>query len=77
MPRSKHENRRIVKAQLSRILELWTQRGKTSLAVQGLRLHAPNSEGWVSNPGQGTRSHMPQLKTPQATVKVEDPVCCH
>ena len=77
MPRSKHENRCIVKAQLSRISEPWTQRGKTSLAVQWLRLHAPNSEGWVSIPGRGTRSHALQLKIPQATMKVKDLVCCH
>ncbi|TEA41389.1 hypothetical protein DBR06_SOUSAS7910066, partial [Sousa chinensis] len=38
-----------------------------SLMVQWLRLHAPNSEGPGSIPGQRTRSHMPQLRacTPQ------------
>ena len=34
----------------------------TSLAVQWLRLHAPNAGGLVSIPGQGNRSHMPQLR---------------
>ena len=33
----------------------------TSLVVQWLRLGAPNSGGLGSIPGQGTRSHMPQL----------------
>ena len=34
----------------------------TSLAVQWLRLHAPNAGGLGSIFGQGTRSHMPQLR---------------
>ena len=34
----------------------------TSLLVQWLRLHTPNVEGPGSIPGQGTRSHMPQLR---------------
>ena len=34
----------------------------TSLMVQWLRLHAPNAGGLVSIPGQGNRSHMPQLR---------------
>ena len=32
-----------------------------SLVVQWLRLRAPNGGGAGSIPGQGTRSHMPQL----------------
>ena len=36
----------------------------TSMAVQGLRLHAPNEGGPSSIPGQETRSHMLQLKDP-------------
>ena len=28
-----------------------------------------------SIPGQGTRSHMPQLKIPHAVMKIEDPAC--
>ena len=41
--------------------------GATSLVVQWLRLHAPNAESLGSIPGQGTRSHMLQLRvyTPQ------------
>ena len=35
----------------------------TSLAVQWLRLHAPNAGGWGSITGQGTRSRMPQLRS--------------
>ncbi|TEA37056.1 hypothetical protein DBR06_SOUSAS210217, partial [Sousa chinensis] len=45
-----------------------------------LRLHNPNAGGPSSIPGQGTRSHMlqlrvhiPQLKIPHATPK--DPTC--
>ena len=35
---------------------------ETFLLVQRLRLHALNSEGLGSVPGQRTRSHMPQLR---------------
>ena len=34
----------------------------TSLVVQWLRLHSPSAGGPGSIPGQGTRSHMPQLR---------------
>ena len=34
----------------------------TSLVVQWLRLQAPNAGGLGLIPGQGTRSHMPQLR---------------
>ena len=34
----------------------------TSLVVPWLTLHAPNARGPGSIPGQGTRSHMPQLR---------------
>jgi len=37
-----------------------TYRG-TSLVVQWLRLRSPIAGGMGSIPGQGTRSHMPQL----------------
>ncbi|TEA09823.1 hypothetical protein DBR06_SOUSAS29710008, partial [Sousa chinensis] len=40
-----------------------------SLVVQWLRLHAPNAGGLGSIPGQGTRSHMQQLKILRATTK--------
>ena len=61
----------------------------TSLVVQWLRLHVPNTGDPGSIPCQGTRPHMPQLrvckpqvKTPQlkipyATTKTEDPTCCN
>ena len=35
---------------------------ETSLVVQWLRLHAPNAGDPGLIPGQGTRSHMPQLR---------------
>ena len=35
---------------------------ETFLVVQGLTLHAPNAGAPGLIPGQGTRSHMPQLK---------------
>ena len=34
----------------------------TSLVVQWLSLHTPNAGGRGSIPGQGTRSHIPQLR---------------
>ena len=44
------------------------QRG-TSLVVEWLRLHAPNSGSPGSIPGQGTKPRMPQLKAWHATTK--------
>ena len=41
----------------------------TSLVVQWLRLHASNAGGPGLIPGQGTRSHMLQLKIPHAATK--------
>ena len=41
----------------------------TSLVVQWLRLHTPNAGGPGSIPGQGTRSHMQQLKILYAATK--------
>ncbi|TEA30634.1 hypothetical protein DBR06_SOUSAS4110079, partial [Sousa chinensis] len=41
-----------------------------SLVVQWLRLCSPNAGGPGSIPGQGTRSHMPQLKIPHAVMKI-------
>jgi len=41
----------------------------TSLVVQCLRLHAPNARGPGSILGQGTRSHMPQLRPSTAENK--------
>ena len=40
-----------------------------SLVVQWLRLCAASTGGPGSIPGQGTRSHMPQLKIPHAATK--------
>ncbi|TEA15331.1 hypothetical protein DBR06_SOUSAS5010030, partial [Sousa chinensis] len=44
-----------------------------SLVIQRLGLPAPNSGGPGLIAGQGTRSHMPQLRSPHATTK--DPAC--
>ena len=41
----------------------------TSLMVQFLRLHTPKTEGPGLIPGQGTRSHMLQLKFSNATTE--------
>lgn len=38
-------------------------KNETSLVVQWLRLTAPNAGGQDSIPGQGTRSHMPQVES--------------
>ena len=47
----------------------------TSLVVQRLRFCSPNAGAPGSNLGQGTRSHMSQLKILYAKMKTEDPVC--
>ena len=56
----------------------------TSMVVQWLRLCAPDAGGPGLISGQGTRSHMPQLrvrrpqlKIPPATTKIKDPKCCN
>ena len=49
-------------------LKLSTNKKNTSwasLVVQWLRLRVPNAGGLGSIPGQGTRSHMPQLTLKQ------------
>ena len=38
--------------------------------VQWLRLHAPHAGGLGSIPGQGTRSHMPQLRVHTQQLKI-------
>ena len=42
----------------------------TSLVVQWLRLHAPNTGGLGSIPSQGTRSYMLQLKILYAAMNI-------
>ena len=37
-------------------------------------LHSQNWRAWF-DPGQGTRSHMAQLRV--CMVKLKDPVCCN
>ena len=51
-------------------------RNGTSLVVQWLRLCIPNAGGLGSIPGQGTRSHMPQLKV-CILQQSKDPACCN
>ena len=43
---------------------------RTSLVVQGLRLHVPNAgdTGWIT--GQGTRSHIPQLRVHRLQLRL-------
>ena len=48
---------------------------KTSLVVQWLRRHAPRVKGLGSSPGQGICIPHAATKIPQATMKLEDPVC--
>ena len=48
---------------------LWTFSLGTSLVVQGLRLHAPNTGSLGSILGQGTRSHMPQPRVHMPQLK--------
>ena len=50
----------------------------TSLVAQGLRLHSPNAGSLGLIPGQGTRSHLLQLRArmlrlmiPRATAKTQ------
>ena len=45
-----------------------TTRGRDFLVVQWLRFHTPNAGCSGSTPSQGTRSHMPQLKTPCSQI---------
>ena len=47
----------------------------TSLVVQWLRFHAPSAGSPGSIPGQGTGSHMPQLKIPHVPMKIKDATC--
>ena len=43
---------------------------RTSLVVQWLRLHTHNAGALGSSPGQGTRSHMPQLRVHMPQLKI-------
>ena len=43
------------------------------MVVQWVKLPAPNSGGPSLIPGQGTRSHVPQLKILHAAMKIKDP----
>ena len=41
---------------------------RTALVVRWLRLCTPSAGGWGSIPGQGTRSHVPQLRLSTAQI---------
>ena len=56
-------------------LEFKTMGRRPSLVVQRQRLYAPNAGAPGSIPGQGTRSHMLQLKSSHAAMKIKDPTC--
>ena len=43
--------------------------GEISLVVQWLRVRAPSAGGLRSIPGQGTGSHMPQIRVHAAATK--------
>ena len=43
---------------------------ETSLVVRWLRLHSPNARGRGSISGQGTKSHMPQLRVHMLQLKI-------
>ena len=67
-----------VKAKLNKwdyvkLKSFWQQKRQSgaSLVVQWLRLCVPNSGDLGLIPGQETRSHMSQLKIPQATTKTQ------
>ena len=44
-------------------------KARTNLVVQWLRLHARSAGGLGLIPGQGTRSHMPQLRVQMLQLK--------
>jgi len=48
------------------------QKWGTSLVVQWLRLHTANAGGLGLIPGQGTRSHMLQLKNSHTATHNQD-----
>jgi len=50
-------------------MTIWDKTHWDSLVIQWLRFHTPNAGGLCSIPGQGTKSHMPQLKIPQVAPK--------
>ena len=47
----------------------------TSLVFQWLGLHAPTAEGMGSIPGQGTRSHMLNLRVYKPQLKKIEDLC--
>ena len=49
---------------------------RTSLVALWIRLHAPNTGGPGSIPGQGTRSHM-HAATQGSHATTKETVCCN
>lgn len=47
----------------------------TSLLVEWLRLYASYAGALGLIPGQGTASHMLQLKISRAAIKIKNPLC--
>ena len=77
MQRRKISQRKIIRPGAS----FWKAGRGASLVVQQLRLCAPTARGLGLIPGQGTRSHMAQLrlgtlqlKSLHASTKTEDPM---
>ena len=62
-----------VRSSLTSLLEVAVVTLGTSLVVQWLSFCACNIGALGLIPGQGTRSHMPQLKTLHAAMKIKDP----
>ena len=62
-----------------KFLQHYKRRAGTSLPVQWLRLCTPNAGCPGLTPGQGSRSHTPQLKgerkIPHTATKTKHPVC--
>ena len=61
----------------SNILAVNVKHVETSLVIQWLRLHSPNTGGPGSIPGQRSKFYMPQLKKkkspPYGATNAEDP----
>ena len=64
-----------VRSSLTSLLKVTIVTLGTSLVVQWLSFCACNAGALVLIPGQGTRSHVLQLKTLHAAMKIKDPAC--
>ena len=74
-------DRRAWQAMAHRVTKSWTRLSNFTHMHPGgqcLRLQVPNARGLGSIPGQGTRSHMPQLSVHIPRLKIlqlKDPAC--